>query len=190
MQTRLTPLGELADIRTGHTFRGAQEHDPAGVVRVLQIRDLRHSREITPENLIAIGWEARTAPQLLEAGDVVLVARGDSNTAALYRGGEPTVATSQFFILSLRRQDILPEYLCWILNHPQTQRSVERSGTSIQAISKAALLEMPIPLPALQTQQQLIGLQRVWDEEDQLIARLQNNRQQMLQGIYQQLTKA
>lgn len=189
MHTQITKLGELADVRTGHTFRGALEHDPAGDVRILQIKDLRQRAEIAPDSLIAITWEARTAPQLLEKGDIVVIARGESNAAAVYKGELPVVATNQFFIVSTKQPCVLPEYLCWIINLPQSQRSLERSGSSIQAISKPVLMDMLIPLPSLETQHRLIGLQRIWNEEDQLIARLQTNRQQMLQGIYQQLIK-
>lgn len=92
-------------------------------------------------------------------------------------------------LLSAQKQDVLPEYLCWLINLPQSQRSLERSGSAIQAISKASLMDMKIPLPPLATQQKLIALQALWDEEDELITRLQTNREQMLQGIYQHLIK-
>lgn len=99
------------------------------------------------------------------------------------------VATSQFFIVSTKKRDALPEYLCWLINLPQSQRSLERSGSAIQAISKAALMDMKIPLPPLATQHKLIALQALWDKEDELIVHLQANREQMLQGIYQHLIK-
>ncbi|MGP5479939.1 restriction endonuclease subunit S [Pseudomonas helleri] len=187
MSTELLKLSDLAEVRSGYTFRGALEHDPSGDVRVLQIKDLRQNTAIEPEKLIAITWDARTAPLLLQAGDITVIARGDSNKAALYKDEQPVVATSQFFIVSIKRPNILPEYLCWMINLPQSQRSLERSGSSIQAISKGALQEMQIPLPPLATQQKLIDLQRLWDEEDQLVAHLQTNRKQMQQGIYQHL---
>jgi restriction endonuclease S subunit len=189
MPTQLFRLSELAEVRSGYTFRGALEHDPAGDTRVLQIKDLRQRAVIEPDTLIAVSWEARTAPPLLEQGDIAVVARGDSNTAALYKGDQRVVATSQFFIVSAKRQTVLPEYLCWMINLPQSQRSLERSGSSIQAINKSALMGMSIPLPSLDIQYKLTNLQRLWDEEDQLIARLQTNREQMLQGIYQKLMK-
>ena len=189
MPTPLFKLSELAEVRSGYTFRGALEHDPSGDVRVLQIKDLRHSAAIEPDKLIAITWDARTAAPLLQPGDITVISRGDSNNAALYTNEEPVVATSQFFIVSAKKPNVLPEYLCWMINLPQSQRSLERSGSSIQAISKGALQDMLIPLPPLATQQKLIDLQRLWDEEDQLIARLHTNREQMLQGIYQHLIK-
>lgn len=189
MPTQLLKLSELAEVRSGYTFRGALEHDPAGDIHVLQIKDLRQQATIEPSDLTTITWEARTAPPLLEPGDIAVIARGDSNTAALYKGSEPVVVTSQFFIVRAKRSDVLPEYLCWMINLPQSQRSLERSGSSIQAINKASLQNMTIPLPSLATQQKLIGLRQLWDEEDRLIARLKTNREQMLQGIYQQLIK-
>lgn len=189
MPTPLLKLSELAEVRSGYTFRGALEHDPSGDVRVLQIKDLRYSAAIEPDKLIAITWDVRTAAPLLQAGDIAVISRGDSNKAALYKDEEPVVATSQFFIVSAKKPSALPEYLCWMINLPQSQRSLERSGSSIQAISKGALQDMTIPLPPLATQQKLIDLQRLWDEEDQLIARLKTNREQMLQGIYQHLIK-
>ncbi len=189
MPTQLLKLSELAEVRSGYTFRGALEHDPSGDVRVLQIKDLRQNAAIEPDKLIAITWDARTAAPLLQPGDITVIARGDSNKGALYKGEQRVVATSQFFIVSAKRPNVLPEYLCWMINLPQSQRSLERSGSSIQAISKGALQDMLIPLPPLATQQKLIDLQQLWDEEDQLIARLQTNREQMLQGIYQHLIK-
>lgn len=187
MPTQSFKLSDLADVRSGYSFRGAIEHDPAGDIRVLQIKDLRQSPVIKPEMLTTISWDARTAPPLLQSDDIVVVARGDSNRASLFVGEQPVVATSQFFIVNLKEQAVLPEYLCWMINLPQSQRSLERIGTGILAISKSALQEMLIPIPSLATQKKLIELQRLWDEEDQLIERLQKNRKQMLQGIYQNL---
>ncbi|HBO2781332.1 TPA: restriction endonuclease subunit S [Pseudomonas aeruginosa] len=189
MPNQLFKLSDLADVRSGYTFRGALEHDPSGNVRVLQIKDLRQSPTIEPDTLTAISWDARTTPPLLQPGDIAVIARGDSNRAALFEGEQPVVATSQFFIVSTKKRDALPEYLCWLINLPQSQRSLERSGSAIQAISKAALMDMKIPLPPLATQHKLIALQALWDKEDELIVHLQANREQMLQGIYQHLIK-
>ena len=110
-------------------------------------------------------------------------------TTRLLSSRAATGCCHQPVLIVSTKQDVLPEYLCWLINLPQSQRSLERSGSAIQAISKASLLDMRIPLPPLATQQKLIALQALWDEEDELIARLQTNREQMLQGIYQHLIK-
>jgi restriction endonuclease S subunit len=189
MPTRLFTLSELADVRSGYTFRGALEHDPCGDVRVLQIKDLRQNAAIEPATLIGVTWGTRTAPPALQQGEIAVIARGDSNTAALYEAEQPVVATSQFFVITAKRPDVLPAYLCWVINLPQSQRGLERSGSAIQAISKSSLLAMQIPLPPPAIQRKLISLQALWDQEDHLISQLKTNREQILQGIYQHLIK-
>jgi len=189
MPSQQQPLSALAEVRTGYSFRGALPENLEGSLRVLQIKDVRHQTVIEPGALTKINWDARTKPPLLSVEDIAVIARGESNRAAIFLSKEQVVATSQLFIIKVRMKSILPEYLCWVINLPQSQRFLAggSSGTNIQAVSKAALLDMPIPVPSLDVQHKLIALQKVWDEEDQLIARLQKNREQMLKGIYQQL---
>lgn len=191
MPTKLYKIGDLADIRSGYTFRGAIEPVPDGEVRILQIKDFEKNWQEDYEALPAINWEQRISPPFLDQGEIVVAARGNRNVAVVYRSDIPVVATSQFLIVNLRREEceIAPEYLCWLLNHPVTQQMFNRSGTNIQLITKAALLDVEIPVPPAHIQRKLIKLQRVWQEEDKLINKLQNNRHQLELGILQKLLK-
>ncbi|WP_232415846.1 restriction endonuclease subunit S [Klebsiella oxytoca] len=191
MPTKLYKIGDLADIRSGYTFRGAIEPVPDGNVRILQIKDLELDWQRDYEALPAISWEQRVEPPFLRQGEIVIAARGNRNVAVVYSSDIPVVATSQFLIVTLRREEreIAPEYLCWVLNHPMTQQTFNRSGTNIQLVTKAALLDVEIPVPPAYTQRQVIELQRVWQEEDKLISKLQTNRHQLELGILQKLLK-
>ncbi|HEM8740551.1 restriction endonuclease subunit S [Klebsiella variicola] len=191
MPTKLYKIGDLADIRSGYTFRGAVEPVPDGNVRILQIKDLELDWQRDYEALPAISWEQRVEPPFLKQGEIVVAARGNRNVAVVYSSNIPVVATSQFLIVTLRREEceIAPEYLCWVLNHPMTQQMFNRSGTNIQLVTKAALLDVGIPVPPAYIQRQLIELQRVWQEEDKLISKLQTNRHQLELGILQKLLK-
>jgi len=191
MPTALKKVGQIAGIRSGHTLRGAITHDPEGDVRLLQIKDLDQDWQFNDKALPTVVWEQRIAPPFLEQGEVVVAARGNRNLAVVYRGQVPVVATSQFLIVSLKRKEseIAPEYVCWLLNHPMIQQWFHRSGTNIQLITKSALLDVAIPVPPAETQLQLIELQRIWQKEDELINRLQENRHQLELGILQKLLK-
>ncbi|MGP3002640.1 restriction endonuclease subunit S [Serratia bockelmannii] len=191
MPTTLIKLGDIATIRSGYTFRGAIESVPDGDVRILQIKDLEQDWQADHDALPVISWEQRVEPPFLGQGEIVVAARGNRNVAVVYRSDIPVVATSQFLIVTLRREEseIAPEYLCWVLNHPVTQQMFNRSGTNIQLITKAALLDVEIPVPSAYIQRQLIELQRVWQEEDKLISKLQKNRYQLELGILQKLLK-
>ncbi|EPY6978861.1 restriction endonuclease subunit S [Klebsiella oxytoca] len=191
MPTPLKKLGQIAGIRSGHTLRGAITPDPEGDVRLLQIKDLDQDWQFNDKALPTVVWEQRIAPPFLEQGEIVVAARGNRNLAVVYRGQVPVVPTSQFLIVSLKRKEseIAPEYVCWLLNHPTIQQWFHRSGTNIQLITKSALLDVAIPVPPAETQLQLIKLQRIWQKEDELINRLQENRHQLELGILQKLLK-
>ncbi|MEG6425089.1 restriction endonuclease subunit S [Enterobacter hormaechei] len=191
MPTSLKKLGQIAGIRSGHTLRGAITPDPEGDVRLLQIKDFDEDWQFNDKALPTVVWEQRIAPPFLEQGEIVVAARGNRNLAVVYRGQVPVVATSQFLIISLKRneREIIPEYLCWLLNHPMIQQWFHRSGTNIQLITKSALLDVDIPVTPIETQLQLIKLQRAWQKEDDIISKLQINRHQLELGILQKLLK-
>ncbi|HCR0469682.1 TPA: restriction endonuclease subunit S [Enterobacter hormaechei] len=191
MPTSLKKLGQIAGIRSGHTLRGAITPDPEGDVRLLQIKDFDEDWQFNDKALPTVVWEQRIAPPFLEQGEIVVAARGNRNLAVVYRGQVPVVATSQFLIISLKRneREIIPEYLCWLLNHPMIQQWFHRSGTNIQLITKSALLDVDIPVTPIETQLQLIKLQRAWQKEDNIISKLQINRHQLELGILQKLLK-
>lgn len=191
MPTSLKQLGQIAGIRSGHTLRGAITPDPEGDVRLLQIKDLDQDWQFNHKVLPTVVWEQRIAPPFLEQGEIVVAARGNRNLAVVYHGQVPVVPTSQFLIISLKRKEseIAPEYVCWLLNHPTIQQWFHRSGTNIQLITKSALLDVAIPVPPIETQLQLIELQRIWQREDSLINKLQENRHQLELGILQKLLK-
>lgn len=191
MPTPLKKLGQIAGIRSGHTLRGAITPDPEGDVRLLQIKDLDQDWQFNHKALPTVVWEQRIAPPFLEQGEIVVAARGNRNLAVVYRGQVPVVPTSQFLVVSLKRKEseIAPEYVCWLLNHPTIQRWFHRSGTNIQLITKSALLDVAIPVPPIETQLQLIELQRIWQKENELINKLQENRHQLELGILQKLLK-
>ncbi|KHS69946.1 restriction endonuclease subunit S [Pectobacterium brasiliense] len=189
MPKTLVNLEKIADVRSGFTFREAIQPSPAGDVHILQIKDLTQGSRIEPDDLPTVVWEQNSPPPLLEPGEIIVAARGNRNIAVVYHGKAPVVATNQFLIINIKTKAVLPEYLCWIINHPKIQQMFHRSGTNIQLVTKAALLKVELPMPPIETQRNIIGLQQVWEQEDQLISQLQTNRQKLQLGILQNLFK-
>ncbi|MDE1483057.1 restriction endonuclease subunit S [Xenorhabdus bovienii] len=191
MSKTLMKLGDIADVRSGYTLREAITPVPGGDVRILQIKDIELDWQWDPDILPAVSWEQNALPPLLEHGQIVVAARGNRNTAAVYRGDIPVVATNQFLVVTLKKKEngFVPEYLGWVLNQPMIQLEFQRSGSNIQLITKAALMQVPIPVPEIEIQHQIGQLQRIWHHEDDLIKKLQNNRRQLEVGILQKLLK-
>lgn len=195
-----TPLHKLADIRTGHTFRGSIAESPTGNVRVMQIKDIKACTSVNEKSLPLIKWATDKAPKALQTGDIVMPARGEHYNAAIYKATQsnnrPVIATNQLFILRAHMNDnansVTNEYLCWYLNQTLSQHyfKTHRSGTSIPMLNKYSLAALQIQLPPLEIQHKIVAMNAIWQQEKQLTEKLLDNREQMLNGIFQQLLLA
>ncbi|WP_222612697.1 restriction endonuclease subunit S domain-containing protein [Undibacterium rugosum] len=132
----------------------------------------------------------------LQVGDILVAARGSRNYAALIDStltitGKNAVAAPQFFIVRITAANLLPEYLCWFLNQPPSQRYFELNaeGTLTKAIKRNALDDIPIAVPDLARQQAIVGLANTLQQELRLIEQLRRNGEQMLAAIANELAK-
>lgn len=182
-------LKDLADIRTGHSFRGRIADDPQGDIRVVQIKDIKRRTWLSPEALPRMKWPGSGEPPLLGPDDILLPGRGEHYTAARVDGSENTVTTSQVYVIHPRTQNVTSEYLGWYLNQPAASNYIltHCTGTSIPMLSKQALGELQVPVPPLETQHKIVKLHRIWEQERALTEELLHNREQMLAGIFQRL---
>lgn len=188
---KTVPIGQLADIRTGFTFREASSGKQSGEVLGLQIRDIRNVKVVNPAHLSVINWQGKDQLPTLMPGEVVLAAKGSYNRAALFLDEQhQVIPSSQLLVLSVRDEgSISANFLCWVLNYPETQRRMAefQSGTSIFSISKKALQALTIPLPSRQVQDQILRLDTLLDEERRVTEALMSNRETQVQGVVQQL---
>src|SRR5690554_3011677 len=101
-----TSLAQIADVRSGFTFRGSIDEVDIGNAHVIQIKDVRKHQDetnsdlINPEELPQINWDGRVKA-LATPNTVLLPARGGYFRAA-YTGADtsalPVVASSQFIL--------------------------------------------------------------------------------------------
>lgn len=121
---------------------------------------------------------------LLKAGDVLFAAKGTKNFAALYEShNPPCVASTSFFVIRLQDPSVMPEYLVWFLNHPNTQAILKAQaiGTSIVSISKSVLQELEIPIPPLQTQNAILKISQLHNKARHLRQQIDALKEQLLQ---------
>ncbi|MBA1146667.1 restriction endonuclease subunit S [Ectothiorhodospiraceae bacterium WFHF3C12] len=184
-------IGDIAEVRSGYTFRRATSESDANGLLGLHIGDIRETSVVDPSRLSAIEWQSEGRPPVLEPGDVVFAAKGSYNRAAVFRDEESQVVPSnQFLVLRVRNSGpISPEFLCWTLNYKETQRRLAelQSGTSIFSISKKALQIFTVSLPPRETQNKLLRLNALWEEERRLSEALIENGETMVQGMFQRL---
>lgn len=184
-----TELDNMAQIRNGYPFRGSVKHDPAGNIRVLQIRDLRQTETLNADVLTRVRTPHNHSAHLLQPDDIVMPARGDHRKAVLFTLTEPAIPSSHLHTVRVTRSDVLPSYLCWALNQPEPQHAMqnEARGTAMPLLTRRSLGAIRIPVPPLDTQRRVVELHELWQREQALSKQLLTNREHMLKSMFQQL---
>ena len=159
-----TTLDQVATVDSGFAFRGKVASEPGGSLTVLQLKDvsdLSAGNDLVqgvPRSAVVINDDARYAKYRLEPNDLLLQVRGHQFKAARFTSSVTAIAAQGVAVI--RSGDgVLPEYLFWMLRHPNTLDALRRlaKGTHIPFVSKKALGRLPVPMPALAKQHQIIA---------------------------------
>jgi restriction endonuclease S subunit len=129
--------------------------------------------------------EGKIEKHLLKPGDILLAVKGTNNFAVQYKGLiEKAVASSTFIVIRLRDQNqVLPEFLCWYLNHPQTQLFFkDRSrGSAIPSITIGTIDELTVFVPTVQKQKIILELHNLRKKEKEIKRQIETLRENHIQ---------
>ncbi len=174
----MTPLSSLAEIRMGATLRGrdATRPDPNGSYLFIRIGDISDDGALLTDDLQRIEPnEPVSARSCLLPGDVLFPNRGTRNTALVFRGLDTrTIVGPQFVVIRPDQTRVVPDYLAWVLRSAPTQENLNalKKGTHVPVIDRGALATLPIPLPPLIQQRQIVEIASLAQQERQLTERL------------------
>ena len=177
-------LVDLAEIRMGYPFRSRLEHDPAGNVAVIQMKDIDDANLLHAEDAIRVSLPAGKGHHLIQEGDLVFRSRGRSNAVALVAARiENAVLAAPMLLIHPRA--VLPAYLHWFINTPATQTRLAAlaEGTSVRMISAESLKELDVPLPSEACQRRIVELATLAQQEQTLIANIATQRKKLMEGI-------
>ncbi|MFD1009066.1 restriction endonuclease subunit S [Oceanisphaera ostreae] len=183
------PLCEIADIRSGHPFRGTIKQYENGDVKVVQVRDTEMTGEVNQHNMVETRLSTKKQPDWLQDGDVLFVAKGAKHYSVLVENVlERTVCSPHFFVVRLKpefRDVVMPDFLCWQLNQQPAQRYFKATaeGSMYLSIRRQVLENVPIKVLKLEKQKQLAALHRCGVREQKVLQKLIENRQQQLGAI-------
>lgn len=176
-------LKHLAQLYTGFTIRESIEYLDYGEVKAVQIKDLpKNHHHIDKESLTGIGWKYDSKPQFLPHNAILLVARGEP-AAYLFTGNleDKVVASNPFIIIKLLEDKVLPEYLVWYLNHANMAKNyfaLTSRGSTLPLITLNSVKELPVQLPSLSQQQQIIEQYKQTQYEKKMLEQLITLRQE------------
>jgi hypothetical protein len=185
-------LGELAKIRTGYPFRGRIERVENGGCRLVQMGDVRSDTAEVGDELAHVEPPPNWEKHRLHYGDVLFVGRGMRNDAATFvvKAGD-VIAAPHLFVLRTSGRMAVPDYLTWFLNLPETQERIRsfRSGSAVPFVPMGAFARLKMPLPSFQMQNHVVGIQRLYLQEQQLLEQITERRRVLIDGLMREAVR-
>lgn len=180
-------LEALAEFRVGYPFRGAIEPAADGSVAVVQMKDVSPTDAMVWDAVVRTELTGRREPDWLVSGDILLVARGNRYyAAALDAVPSRSVCGPHLYHLRLRHGSaVLPGFLAWQINQPPIQRLLRQAaeGSNQLSIRRAELEALPISVPSLTVQKQIVRLAEAAAREHALLDQLILIRKQQLNAL-------
>jgi restriction endonuclease S subunit len=165
-------LGEFATINSGVYSSTIQ----AGDVYYLQARDFDSERKLIDSLSPVLTYSKSIESHFLTKGDVLIVVKGVSFLAAVYHEEcSPAVASSVFSVVRIKdEKNVLPEYISWFINLPQTQNHLlaQSKGSAIPSINKKVLLDLIVPVPSIQKQKLILKIAQLREKEKNLYKKM------------------
>jgi restriction endonuclease S subunit len=187
-------LKQIATINAGYPFRGKIPEVSGSAVVAVQMKDVSLTEGIRWSDCLETELTGKREPDYLTAGDILVAARGSHNYVVqvdqlLTCTGKRAVAAPHFFVVSLKKKDILPEFMVWLLNQAPAQRYFEQNaeGTLTKSIRRSVLEETPVVVPPLAKQRVIISMADTLREEQKLIQKLVSNGERMMNAIAKDL---
>lgn len=180
----MTKLGQVANIRMGYPFRSRLEHDAAGAIAVVQMKDIDDASLLHLEDAIRVNMPDFNEHHLIRQGDLVFRSRGRNNSVALISEDVgPAVLAAP--MLLIRPVDVLPAYLLWYINLPAIQAALaaQAEGTAVRMISKAALEALEVPVPGKRKQQWIVEVSALAATEQGLMEKIARERKRLADGV-------
>ena len=180
----MTKLGQVANIRMGYPFRSRLEHDAAGAIAVVQMKDIDDASLLHVEDAVRMDMPDFNEHHLIRQGDLVFRSRGRTNSVALVSADVgPSILAAP--MLLIRPAKVLPAYLLWYINLPETQAALaaQAEGTSVRMISKAALEALEVPVPSRHKQQLIVEVSELATAEQRLLEQIAREKKRLADGV-------
>lgn len=180
-------LGEIASVRSGLVLsRKLARENPAQRYRLLNLRS------ITPEGYIDMNEtdvfdakEPLPREYLSQVGDIVIRLSAPYTAVLVDEESEGMVVSSNFVIVRTDPQELLPEFLYWLLNTSEVKhRMFENSSSNMLGAVKPKFFAdyeiTPLPIPE---QQKIAAINALAKAESKLLRQLANAKEQYYEAI-------
>lgn len=176
-------ISQIAEIKSGYLFKEGIKPDREGNVYVIQLKDVSDRGILNLSDLQCISLDKAGPENFLSVGDVLLKAKTNRPVSAVIKEPLPNaIATAHYFIISMKKSEVLPGYLAWYLNQRPAQIYFNRNagGTRIQVINKQLLSELEVVVPDLNTQEKITKIYELHQREQDLVEAIKEKKHTLI----------
>lgn len=190
-------LGNIASIRSGLVLSRKQARESSEMRYVLL-----NLRSINPDGYIDLeqtdvfdATERLNIDYLTQVGDIVVRLTVPYTAILIDETTQNMVVSSNFVIIRAERQEILPEYLVWLLNTSQIKRDIYENSSSnmLSAIKAKYFSELDIILPSMQEQKKIAMMNELAKKESRLLRKLSHEKRRyydlLIDRIYDEIKR-
>ena len=169
-------LGELLEIRSGLVLSRKQSKERTPYpYSILTLRAIQDDGLIDSEKIeTAYMTESLGAEYVTHPGDLVVRLTFPYTAVLISEATKNIVVTSNFLILRINHNLLLPEYLYWFLNTEAVRQKLYEQATSnmLGAVKKQTFVALEVTLPSLQEQGKFSQIHFLAQRENQLLREL------------------
>lgn len=155
-------LKEISKISLGYSFRVKIEHKNNGNMLVVSAKDIKDNFIISNSDHLTKISHPIYEDRLVKKDDILLSNRGYFK-AGVFSLEKNTIAASSVYILRIKKDVVLPEYLVIWINSKKGQNEINKNttGTMIKTILKSELENIKIEIPIMEKQKKIIELNKI-----------------------------
>ena len=177
-------IGEIAEIRTGYSFREAIVASKNGDLPVIQFKDVGEIAVSSTKSCICISSAKIKPSHFLKFGDVLLSNRGNYKSS-VFKCYENCIASGVFFVLTMKNNKFLPEFVATYLNSNVGQNKLlaRQNKSGLKAIIRSELEQIEIPDIPLEKQKKIVEFYSLHQKEVEIIEKIQQNKKKLVDFI-------
>lgn len=169
-------LQDLASVRSGLVLSRKQAKEPVGYpYRSINLRAIQPDASINLSEVDVYQAKESLKPEYLsQIGDIIVRLTAPYTAVLVDETTEGMVISSNFVVIRIESEKLLPEYLFWLLNTQSVKRDIYENATSnmLGAVNAKFLAEIEITLLPIEEQHKLAQLYLTSRREIRLLKEL------------------
>lgn len=169
-------LQDLASVRSGLVLSRKQAKEPVGYpYRSINLRAIQPDASINLSEVDVYQAKEPLKPEYLsQIGDIIVRLTAPYTAVLVDETTEGMVISSNFVVIRIESEKLLPEYLFWLLNTQSVKRDIYENATSnmLGAVNAKFLAEIEIALLPIAEQHKLAQLYLTSRREIRLLREL------------------